>query len=155
MSGSAFGELALLVAVALVVFETFKSVVLEYGAVQAGRFIEWGFREHISSHTCVTIDSIDQQSVERCFSVFERQVVWSERQSYVLYFISPPSTILSISALQLYSSSVAVAGFPPPGSDTLQCTAAMAVLAPGTRILAQYSAAVGEPPHERVILAKA
>ena len=90
MWGSAFGAtLALGVAVALVVVETFKCVVLEYGAVQAGRFIEWGFRELISSHTCVTIESIDQQSVERCFSVFEREVVWFERQSYVLYFISP------------------------------------------------------------------
>ena len=66
MSGSSFGaKLALFVAFALVVFETFKSVVLEYGAVQAGRFIEWGFRGHISSHTCITVDSIDQQSVER------------------------------------------------------------------------------------------
>ena len=90
MLGSAFGAtLALVVAAALVMFETFKSVVLEYGAVLAGRFIEWGFWEHISSHTCVTIDSIDQQSVERFVSVLERDVVRFERHSYVLYFISP------------------------------------------------------------------
>ena len=81
--------MALFVAVALVVFENSKSVVLGYGAVQAARFIEWGFREHISSHTCITIDSIDQQSVEISFSVFEREEVWSESQSFVFYYISP------------------------------------------------------------------
>ena len=44
MSGSAFGAtLALLIAAALLVADTFKNVVLEYGAFQAGRFIQLVF----------------------------------------------------------------------------------------------------------------
>ena len=90
MSGSAFGAtLALLIAVALLVVDTFKSVVLEDGAFQAGRFIQRGFTERVASQTCVTIETFDERTVERMVSMFEREVVWSERHSYVLSFISP------------------------------------------------------------------
>ena len=90
MSGSAVGAtLALLIAVALLVVDTFKSVVLEYGAMQAGRFIQWGFTERVASQTCVTIETFDERTVERMVSMFEREVVWSERHSYVLSVISP------------------------------------------------------------------
>ena len=64
------------------------------------------------------------------------------------------STILSISACQPFFSSSAVAGFPSPDSAG-PVRLSMAMLAPGSRILAQYSNGAGEPWHERIILAKA
>ena len=95
MSGSAFGAtLALLIAAALLIADTFKNVVLEYGAFQAGRFIHWGFFQfgstgRVASQTCVTIETYNERTVERVVSMFEREVVWSERHSNVLAFISP------------------------------------------------------------------
>ena len=92
MSANAFeATFALFVAVALVIFESLKSIVIEYGTWQVGRFIDWGFREQVteSSNSCITIDSCEQQSVQRIVSLFEREVVWFEQSSYVLHFVSP------------------------------------------------------------------
>ena len=73
MSASAFGTAsALFVAAALVIFESPKSIVIEYGTWQVGRFIDWGFREQVtaSTSTCITIDSCEEQSVQRIVSLF-------------------------------------------------------------------------------------
>ena len=127
-----------------------------------GSFIDWGFREQVtaSTSTCIIVDSCEQQSVQRIVSLFEREVVWSEQSSYVLHsFLFSSITFLSSASepLSLFSSA---AGLPYLSSRILllrfvPLVSAMAVLAPGTRILAQYSNVAGEPWHERIILSKA
>ena len=91
MSAIAFGAaFALFVAVAFVIFESLKSLVLEYGFQQVGKLISWSFNERVTESTsqCFAFDSCEQQSVQQV-SLFEREVVWSEQSSYVLHFISP------------------------------------------------------------------
>ena len=92
MSAIAFGAtFALFVAVALVICESLKSLVLEYGSQQVGKLIRCSFNERVTESTsqCFAFDSCEQQSVQRVISLFEREVVWSEQSSYVFHFISP------------------------------------------------------------------
>ena len=149
MSAIAFGAtFALFVAVTLVIFESIKSLVLENGSQQVGKFISWSFNERVTESTsqCFTFDSCGQQSVQRVISLFEREVVWSEQSSYVLHFISPLFDHFVIFGFSAIGFSSAVR-FPYLSSGTrtlpfLWRASPMAVLAPGTRILAQYSNAI-------------
>ena len=106
MSATAFGAtFALFVAVAFVIFESLKSLVLEYGSQPVGKLISWSFNERVTESTsqCFAFDC-EQQSVQRVISLFEREVVWSEQSSYVCHDISPlfdHSIIFGFSAIGL------------------------------------------------------
>ena len=58
MSATAFGAtFALFVAVALVIFASLKSVVLEYGSQQVGKLISWSCSERVESRSeCLAFD---------------------------------------------------------------------------------------------------
>ena len=90
MSATAFGAtFALFVAVAFVIFESLKSLVLEYGSQQVGKLISWSFNERVESRGECLASDCEQQSVQRVISLFEREVVWSEQSSYVIHYLSP------------------------------------------------------------------
>ena len=93
MSATGLGvTFAFFVAVALLVFKTLESFVLEHGAQQLGKLISWSLDEQVTESTsqsgCLAFDC-EQRSSQHVISLLEREVVWSEQSSYVLHYLSP------------------------------------------------------------------
>ena len=163
MSAIAFGAtFALLVAMALVIFESLKSIVIEYGSWQVGRFISWGFSERVTESTsnCFTLDYCESSQCSVSSLCLSRK--WcglsSRHISFISFLLSSITFLSSASQPSFLFSSAA--GFPYLSSRLVllpfaSLVSTIAVLAPGTRILALGSNVAGEPWHERIILSKA
>ena len=91
MSAIAFAAtFALFVAVALLMFESLKSFVIEYGTWQVEGSSIGASESKSQKARAVALRSILVSSSQcSVSSLFEREVVWSEQSRYVCHFISP------------------------------------------------------------------